>query len=189
MLVDVVTALRQVCEAVTVGASDATAAAQARDAIAVAGLEKIAAMTIGTHLDNAVGKALDAKRGAADILVVAADLPYLSARALGEFVAVAPHAAVVIARSYNGGTNAMLFRRGARIDTAFGPQSAATHMQRATAAGLAAAIVDMPCLADDVDTPSDVDLLISRATLTDELTLTESRVGRHTRAAITQLGL
>ncbi|MEX0831178.1 MAG: 2-phospho-L-lactate guanylyltransferase [Nitriliruptoraceae bacterium] len=189
MLLDVVTTLTHTCQRVTVGASDADAAAQARDAIAAKCLRRVEVATIGTHLDTAVAKALRATSGAAGILVVAADLPYLSPRALDEFAVFAPHAAVVIARSYNGGTNGLLFRNGARIDTAFGPESAAIHAQRAASAGLVAAVVDMPCLANDVDEPSDVDLLIRRVRLGDEPTQAEPRVGQHTRAAIAQLGL
>jgi len=189
MLLDVVTALTHTCQHVTIGVSDADAAAQARDAIGALSLERVAVVTIGTQLDHAVAMALRAASGPDDILVVAADLPYLSTHALEEFATVAPDAAVVIARSYNGGTNGLLFRSGARIDTAFGPQSAATHAQRAASAGLVAAIVDIPCLADDVDQPSDVDLLIRRAKLADEPTPAEPRAGRHTRTAITHLGL
>ena len=80
-------------------------------------------------------------------LVVHADLPLLSPADVE--TSLNSEADVVIARSYDGGTNGLLMRTLLR--PAFGVGSAAAHADRARRAGLRAAVLDIPGFAMDVD--------------------------------------
>jgi 2-phospho-L-lactate guanylyltransferase len=96
-------------------------------------------------LNAAVEAAL--QRLGAPAFVVHADLPLLSA---GDVESVLDQDTdVVVARSYDDGTNGLLMR--SLIRPAFGVGSAAMHAQRARAAGLSAAVLDVPGFALDVD--------------------------------------
>jgi len=96
-------------------------------------------------LNAAVAAALE--RLGSPALVVHADLPLLSA---GDVETVlSSEADVVIARSYDGGTNGLLLR--SLVRPAFGVGSAAMHADRARRAGLTAAVLDIPGFAMDVD--------------------------------------
>ena len=81
------------------------------------------------------------------VLIVHADLPLLSSPDV-ELV-LADDADVVVARSYDGGTNGLLLR--SFIRPAFGAGSALLHAQRARGAGLRASVLDIPGFALDVD--------------------------------------
>ena len=96
-------------------------------------------------LNAAVAAALDSLGTPA--LVVHADLPLLSADDVA--VVLESDADVVVARSYDGGTNGLLLR--SPIRPAFGVGSAAMHADRARRAGLRAAVLDIPGFALDVD--------------------------------------
>lgn len=88
-------------------------------------------------------------------IIVAADLPEVSAHDLDTVLAAAgpSHAAVVIAPTHDGGTGALLRRPPALITTAYGPGSAAAHADLARAAGIVPRVVDVAGLSRDVDTP------------------------------------
>ena len=83
-------------------------------------------------------------------LVVHADLPLL---AVEDVLSLLDEPGdVVIARSYDGGTNGLLLRRV--IAPAFGVDSAHAHASRARAAGLSCRVVDIPGFARDIDDPA-----------------------------------
>ena len=89
-------------------------------------------------------------------LVVAADLPDVTADDLSAVIAAAgaPHdPVVVVAPTHDGGTGALLRRPGGVIAPAYGPASAARHLSAARAAGVAAITVARAGLARDIDTP------------------------------------
>ena len=94
--------------------------------------------------------------GAGALLVVLSDLPLLKTSDLTDIVALGEHASVVIAPSKDGGTNALLLRPPDAIPFRFGPASASRHAAEAGQRGLAAAQLQRPTLAFDVDTPEDV---------------------------------
>ena len=77
------------------------------------------------------------------LLVVTADLPLLTA---GD---------VIVARTPDDGSAALLRRPGHVMTTAFGPGSAAVHEARARAAGLRTKVLDLPGFRD-VDTLDDL---------------------------------
>jgi 2-phospho-L-lactate/phosphoenolpyruvate guanylyltransferase len=85
--------------------------------------------------------------------VVSADLPFLRAEEVEELLAATPERGIAVARALDGGTNAVSMRPPGLVRTRFGePGSAAVH----AGLGVAAAIVDLPGLAFDVDTPADL---------------------------------
>jgi 2-phospho-L-lactate guanylyltransferase len=92
---------------------------------------------------------LDARTG---LLVVAADLPLASAGAIGRVTEAAGGAPVVVVPSRDGaGTNVLAWRDPSSFAPAFGPDSAARHLQVPGAARL-----DDRGLALDVDTLEDL---------------------------------
>ena len=107
-------------------------------------------------LNAAVRHATSASEGTASLVVVA-DLPRLTTDDLRRVIQAGAHRpCVVVAATRDGGTGALLRRPTAVIDPAFGPASAAAHLEAASRAGIRAALVSTPGLADDVDRPSDL---------------------------------
>jgi 2-phospho-L-lactate guanylyltransferase len=102
-------------------------------------------------------------KGASELLLVSADLPYLAIDDIAALVAAARDSAVVIAEAKDGGTNALLLRPPTAIGFAFATHqpSAARHAALARAAGIEPAIVRRPGLARDIDTPADLAALVS----------------------------
>ena len=99
-----------------------------------------------------------------ELLILHADLPLVTAEALRELVAQAPPApSATLVRPGDGGTNAMLLRPPGRFALAYGRGSGDLHEAAAREAGLAVRRADVPALALDLDTPSDVRELLSTA--------------------------
>ncbi len=129
------------------------------------GAEAIAQRSGG--LNPGLGEAREALAGRADrLLVLPADIPGISADAIGRLLALADTAqagrpAVVLAPDRHGrGTNALLLDPPDAIDPAFGGDSRSDHARRAAAAG-AALLEAEGLLGLDVDTPDD--LLLAQA--------------------------
>ena len=101
---------------------------------------------------------------AEELLILHADLPLVRAEALRQLVAQAPPApSATLVRPGDGGTNAMLLRPPGRFALAYGRGSGDLHEAAAREAGLAVRRADVPALALDLDTPSDVRELLSTA--------------------------
>jgi 2-phospho-L-lactate guanylyltransferase len=108
----------------------------------------------------AFGCARAAALGATAALVLPADLPLLAPTVITEFLEKAGNAAVAVAPDRaNMGTNALLLRPPQVLAPAFGPASCDRHRAAACARGLSAAIVRLPALALDLDTPADLAFL------------------------------
>ncbi len=98
----------------------------------------------------------------AELLILHADLPLATAGALRDFVGQAPPApSATLARSADGGTNALLLRPPGRFALAYGPGSADRHEAAARASGMAVRHADAPALALDLDTPADARRLLA----------------------------
>ena len=150
MFVDVVTALIEAELEVVVAAAGPAAVEAAR-------ARRVAVVTDppGTvTLDDAVGAAAARLRRADALLVVAADLPLLTADDVHRVVD--QPAAVVVAATHDGGTGALLRRPTDVIPTAYGPGSAGGHRALATAAGVEVTCLDLPGFRHDLDTPDDL---------------------------------
>ncbi len=96
--------------------------------------------------------------GATDLLLVMADLPYLTREDIAAMTEAGRDSAVVIAEAKDGGTNALLLRPPTVLKFAFATNrpSAQLHADQARQAGIEPIIVRRPGLARDIDTPADL---------------------------------
>jgi 2-phospho-L-lactate guanylyltransferase len=101
--------------------------------------------------------------GADRLLLVMADLPYLSTADLAALIEAGHRSPIVIAEAKDGGTNALLLRPPTVLKFAFATSrpSAAFHADHARVMGIEPAIVRRPGLARDIDTPDDLKALVS----------------------------
>lgn len=127
---------------------------------------------VGGALEQTLNRALDQARGfavehgAEAILILPADLPWITPDDIEHLVHLAAHAkaaapdraAVVIAPSHDDGTNALLLHPPAAIDFAFGRNSFLRHQEKATAVGADFQVVRRPGLAFDLDRPQELAL-------------------------------
>jgi 2-phospho-L-lactate/phosphoenolpyruvate guanylyltransferase len=162
---DVVAAWGQ-AEAVHVVSPDATVASVMRAAGCAVSVHRQSGE--GLNAGVAIGVAEAMARGAASLLVLPTDLPYLSGDALSELVvaadaglaAAAGGPLVAIAPSdARGGTNALLLHPPDVIAPCFGNDSLEAHLRAAQEAGAAVQLVGLPDLGFDLDTPEDLERL------------------------------
>jgi 2-phospho-L-lactate guanylyltransferase len=122
----------------------------------------------GLNEGLSLGVAAAVASGAASLLVLPGDLPYLSAAALAELVLAADAGLaaasggplVAIAPSdARSGTNALLLHPPDVIAPAFGSDSFEAHLRAAEAADAAVQVVTDPVLGFDLDTPEDLERL------------------------------
>lgn len=178
MLADVAAALRGAGLARVVVAAQGPAAVAAAGAL---GLETLPDAGGGTGLDHALRHATARLGGAAGLLVVAADLPALTAQDVR--AVLADRASVVIAPTRDGGTGGLLRRPPDVIATAYGRRSAAAHRRLAAEAGATASTIPTAGFAHDVDTLADLTALRRRgvgpatARVLDRLALTARAAG------------
>jgi len=112
-------------------------------------------------LNNALeeGRGWAVSRGASSLLVLPADLPYLSAfdvRMLLNLVREDERAVVISPDESREGTNALLIRPPDAMPFAFGPGSYEAHLRAARERGLEPAIYEDASLAFDLDTREDL---------------------------------
>jgi 2-phospho-L-lactate guanylyltransferase len=92
----------------------------------------------------------------AAVIYLAGDLPLVTADEIRALAEAMPARGIAVARAHDGGSNALALRPADAIVPSFGvDQSARAHAALAEAAGLEVAVVDLPGLALDVDTPDD----------------------------------
>ena len=115
------------------------------------------------HLNTALQRAtvvakVYATRG---VLVLPADLPFLSRGDVLALIERATHPpVVVIAPDRHGkGTNALLMSPAGLIEYDFGEDSFGRHCERAKKAGVRLEIVELPSLGLDLDLPEDLELV------------------------------
>jgi 2-phospho-L-lactate guanylyltransferase len=109
------------------------------------------------------------------VLLVPGDTPGVEAAELDVLLAHRQPVAIVPDR-HGTGTNALLLAPPTVIAPAFGPGSCARHEAAARAAGVEWAVVELPSLTHDVDTPEDLAALRARG-----------RLGPRTAAALAEL--
>jgi 2-phospho-L-lactate guanylyltransferase (CobY/MobA/RfbA family) len=120
------------------------------------------------------GEAVEAAlRGVAPgpILIVNADLPCARPRDLLALLGAMPERGLAIVEAADGTTNALAISSTHLFAPVYGPGSAERFRARAERLGAAFVSVDVPGLADDVDTLADLERL-------------EGRLGPHTAAAL-----
>jgi 2-phospho-L-lactate/phosphoenolpyruvate guanylyltransferase len=109
----------------------------------------------GSGHPAAIERALGDARARNGVLVVMADCPLATGEALDALASAARPVALVAAA--DGGMNALALRAPVALEPAFGvPGAAQETLERAGTAGIAAAVVEEPGLAFDVDHPADV---------------------------------
>jgi 2-phospho-L-lactate/phosphoenolpyruvate guanylyltransferase len=120
----------------------------------------------GLGLNPAIARAahLLASAGARSMLLLPADLPFVTPDDLGALLTAAGnHDAVIAPDAQRSGTNALLLSPPQRISPLFGLQSFAAHVAASRDVGLSAHVVDRPGLAHDIDVPADLLALVDKA--------------------------
>jgi 2-phospho-L-lactate guanylyltransferase len=110
------------------------------------------------------------------VLVVNADVPCVLPYDLRSLLAATPPGGIALVASQDGRTNALSLQAPQLFEPLYGPHSAKRFMRAAQALGLEASAPLIPNLADDVDTPQDLERVRLRA-------------GPHTQAALHWLKL
>jgi 2-phospho-L-lactate guanylyltransferase len=118
----------------------------------------------GTGLNAALesGRRQLAARGARELVVLPADLPFLLAADVDRLVSAGRHAGFAIAPDAAGtGTNGLFLRAGARFGFRFGAGSCAAHATQACDAQQPAVIVRTDGFAHDIDLADDLARLMT----------------------------
>jgi 2-phospho-L-lactate/phosphoenolpyruvate guanylyltransferase len=163
MLADVLAAATQVGRTVVVTADD-DGCRIAREA----GAEVVD--DPGGGQSNAVAAAIGLFASDA-VLIVNADVPCVAPYDLRALLAATPLSGIALVASEDGRTNALSLPAPHLFEPLYGPRSAERFQRAARDLGLEAVVVAVPNLADDVDTPDDLERVRLRA-------------GPHTRAAL-----
>ncbi len=129
-----------------------------REALAMAEEAGAEAMAVPGDLNESLDAAARtlADRGVDRVLVLHADLPLVTSRALDTLACSESDVALV--SPADGGTNALLCPTGA-FAFQYGPGSAQAHKEAAWDADLEAELLDLPELGLDIDTPADLERL------------------------------
>jgi 2-phospho-L-lactate/phosphoenolpyruvate guanylyltransferase len=175
MLADVTRALRDAPVDRVVVAAGGPAAVAAASAL---GLETLRDPAGTRHLDGALAAAAARLGPVGTLLVVAADLPCLTAADVTALVAT--DAEVAVAPTADGGTGGLLRRPSDACSTAYGEGSARRHLELARAAGRRAVVVSRRGFALDVDVVDDLRRLRGPD---------RPRLGARTSAVLAQLDL
>jgi len=95
------------------------------------------------------------------VLIVPADLPFLTAEDVGTLLSYTkdPPVVVVAPDRHREGTNALLVCPIGIIDYEFGPGSFQRHCERAKEAGARLEICELPSLSLDMDLPEDFEIM------------------------------
>ena len=155
MLDDVVAALRAggIADVRILAADDAAAAAAAER-----GLAALRDTGPGGDLRAAVDAGLAAVGPDRPRLVVAADLPGLSAADVAALRAAAVRTGrVTLLPTPDGGTAVLVLPAAVTVPARYGPDSAALHAEAARAAGYEVEVLEVGAGARDVDGPVDLD--------------------------------
>jgi 2-phospho-L-lactate guanylyltransferase len=101
------------------------------------------------------------EQGAQTVLIVPADLPFLTPADIDILASAGGDAdrAGAVAPSKDGGTGGLLLRPPSIVEPRFGVDSGARHAAALRSAGVEPAIVQRSGLALDIDVPEDLDLL------------------------------
>jgi 2-phospho-L-lactate guanylyltransferase len=108
------------------------------------------------------------------VLIVNADLPCVRPDDLEALLAAIPPEGLALVAATDGTTNALGLAEASLFAPLYGPGSAEEFRAHASQLGVPSLRVDIPNLADDVDTVEDLERL-------------EDRLGDHTRAALAEL--
>jgi 2-phospho-L-lactate guanylyltransferase len=103
-------------------------------------------------------------RGVDSTLILPADIPLIQAGELQQIIEPAPVEGSVLAPAADGrGTNAAFRRPADLFPLRFGNDSFKPHLAAAQATGKPCKVLQLPCIALDVDNPEDLDDILSHA--------------------------
>lgn len=125
----------------------------------IGGMEVLSDTGAGLNPAVQVGATWASDLGADILLVVSADLPFLSRLDVQEMLVTVPPRGGVIAPSKDGGTNALALRPPEVIGPCFGANSARQHQAQLESVMAEVRAVHSRGLAADVDVPADLDEL------------------------------
>ncbi|MEJ8569766.1 2-phospho-L-lactate guanylyltransferase [Elongatibacter sediminis] len=115
---------------------------------------------LNSELEEATAYA--AAQGADRVLIIHADLPWLTAESLDAFVSQCPEETVCVARDKIGtGTNAVLSPLPLPVPLVFGQESLPAFQANGRKLGVDIQVTDDPALAEDIDHPDDFTKLVS----------------------------
>jgi coenzyme F420-0:L-glutamate ligase/coenzyme F420-1:gamma-L-glutamate ligase len=157
------------------------------EASAAEGADVLDQKSVGMNGALEDGRAWALVRGASALLVLPADLPFITAQELQRLLQLAADAAqrdggvvALVPDRHGDGTNALLMAPPGAIPFAFGPGSRADHVAAAHRAGARLVEIDGP-LSIDLDTPDDL-------LLVDFETIEHEAAGRQAGSAASRLG-
>jgi len=119
----------------------------------------------GTGLNDALSSAASRlhDHGSTELLILHADLPFVTPAEIDEFVRVGRGTGVALAPDQRGtGTNALFLRLPTAFRFCFGEDSCSRHVTEAARYGMGTEKVQLPGLESDVDEPTDLDELTQR---------------------------
>jgi 2-phospho-L-lactate guanylyltransferase len=103
-------------------------------------------------------------RGVESTLVIPGDIPLITADELEEIFRAAPSEGALLVPAADGrGTNAILRRPAALFPLRFGNDSFQPHLASANASGKSVIVLELPGIALDIDSPSDLRQLAAAA--------------------------
>jgi 2-phospho-L-lactate guanylyltransferase len=142
------------------GLSRCVVASAGAEALALA--RKRGAIALAEPGDTELNAALESARtyaragGASSLVILAADLPEVSAAALASLIAAVPAGGTAIVADKHGrGTNGLVLPAASVLRFAFGEGSLARHAAALRQAGVKPVVWDDPALAFDLDSPAD----------------------------------
>ena len=118
----------------------------------------------GPDLNAALGMAIDAAKraGAASVTIVPADVPLAWRGDIEDVLDTGATSDVVIVPAGDGGTNCLYLGPPDILEPHFGPRSLTAHLAAAERASLRCALLNLPRLELDIDTPTDAAALLER---------------------------
>jgi 2-phospho-L-lactate guanylyltransferase len=102
------------------------------------------------------------------ILVIASDLPHLSADEIDRALTVECPALAIMPSRDGTGTNGIIVTPPFAINADYGPGSFRRHLDAAARAGMAPGVLELPGVAFDIDTPEDLRLFSANPRLESE---------------------
>jgi 2-phospho-L-lactate/phosphoenolpyruvate guanylyltransferase len=136
----------------------------------------------GHNTAVAKGIATALEDGLERVLLVPGDCPLMDPKEIEQLLIhpAGERSVLVVPDRHGTGTNALLLAPPDVMAPSFGPDSRRRHMADAAEAGVPAEVVEVACLALDIDTPDDLEALQQR--------LADTRGGSaHTRGMLNQL--
>jgi 2-phospho-L-lactate/phosphoenolpyruvate guanylyltransferase len=154
MLADVLNALSKARSAQRVVVF--TASSDVTEMAKPLGFDVVFEKSVDGHSAAVNGLVDELSSGCSRILSIAGDLPRLAPSEIDFALDAASEPVTLIPSRDWTGTNGVVFLSPARITMEYGQGSLRRHLSKASAAGLASDVMNLPGIAFDIDTPEDL---------------------------------